>query len=99
MYAFSNALRSIRNGDCDAAIVGGVAVDILPDVAETFTRLGMTSPDGKCKHLDNDGKFLYVKKSFGESPLRDGLSTRDYFCKPVAVFSCVKPKSDIKDTN
>ena len=59
MYAFSTALQSMRNGACDAAIVGGVNVDVIPDVALTFTQLGMTSPDGKCKHLDKDGKVLH----------------------------------------
>ena len=49
----------MRNGACDAAIVGGVNVDVMPDVALSFTQLGMTSPDGKCKHLDNDGKVLH----------------------------------------
>ena len=79
MYAFSNALQSIRNGDCDAAIVGGVTIDILPEVAETFTRLGMTSPDGKCKHLDNDGKALYVRKQIYGRAHYVKTSPRDVF--------------------
>lgn len=60
LYAFANAMQSMKHGECDASIVGGVALNILPDLAEYFTKLGMTSPDGKCKHFDNDGKFHHL---------------------------------------
>ena len=56
-------MQSIKNGECDAAVVGGVALNILPELADYFTKLGMTSPDGKCKHFDNDGKCHRLLKN------------------------------------
>ncbi|VVC88813.1 unnamed protein product [Leptidea sinapis] len=44
---------SIRDGHCDAAIVGGSNLCLHPYVSLQFSRLGVLSLDGKCKSFDN----------------------------------------------
>ncbi|KAK0166753.1 hypothetical protein PV327_004242 [Microctonus hyperodae] len=53
LYAMENAYRALRNGQCDAAIVGGINLCLHPYVSYAFFRLGVTSPDYCCKCFDN----------------------------------------------
>ncbi|NP_001037478.1 p270 [Bombyx mori] len=53
LYALEHAFRAIRDGHCDAAIVGGSNLCLHPFVSLQFSRLGVLSPDGKCKSFDN----------------------------------------------
>jgi acyl transferase domain-containing protein len=46
------ACQSLRNGESDLALAGGVAVIALPDAMVMFSRWGMLSPDGACKTFD-----------------------------------------------
>nr|XP_026498401.1 fatty acid synthase-like [Vanessa tameamea] len=54
MYALEHAYKAIRDGHCDAAIVGGSHLCLHPYVSFQFSRLGVLSPDGRCKCFDND---------------------------------------------
>ena len=45
-------MKSIRSGESDAALVGGVHINIHPLGSVSFNKLGILSPDGKCKFLD-----------------------------------------------
>lgn len=49
MYALHQAIASIRSGECDAAIVGGLSVLLKPTNSLQFHKLNMLSPEGKCK--------------------------------------------------
>ncbi|KAL0867964.1 hypothetical protein ABMA27_008631 [Loxostege sticticalis] len=53
LYAIEHAFRAIRDGHCDAAIVGGSNLCLHPYVSLQFSRLGVLSPDGRCKSFDN----------------------------------------------
>ncbi|CAH2232242.1 jg2964 [Pararge aegeria aegeria] len=53
LYALEHAFRAIRDGHCDSAIVGGSNLCLHPYVSLQFSRLGVLSPDGKCKSFDN----------------------------------------------
>ncbi|XP_076458650.1 fatty acid synthase-like isoform X1 [Babylonia areolata] len=55
LLALDQALHSIRNGHCDAAIVGGSGLLLKPGSSLQFLQLGMLSPDGKCKSFDASG--------------------------------------------
>ncbi|KAL8612596.1 hypothetical protein ACOMHN_006582 [Nucella lapillus] len=55
LLALHHALHSIRNGHCDAAIVGGSGLLLKPSTSLQFLQLGMLSPDGKCKSFDASG--------------------------------------------
>ncbi|XP_034946083.1 fatty acid synthase [Chelonus insularis] len=54
LFAMEHAYRAIRNGQCDAALVGGANLCLHPYVSLQFSRLGVLSPDGRCKSFDAD---------------------------------------------
>ncbi|XP_063988184.1 fatty acid synthase-like [Diachasmimorpha longicaudata] len=54
LFAMEHAYRAIRNGQCDAAIVGGANLCLHPYVSLQFSRLGVLAPDGRCKSFDAD---------------------------------------------
>jgi len=55
LLALQMACQSIRNGDCDAALVGGANLVSKPQSSLQFQRLNMLSPDGACKSFDASG--------------------------------------------
>lgn len=46
------ACMSLRAGECDVALAGGVSVIATPDVGVYGARMGLTAPDGRCKAFD-----------------------------------------------
>ncbi|NXF89098.1 FAS synthase, partial [Eubucco bourcierii] len=55
LVALENAYKAIRNGQCSAALVGGVNILLKPNTSVQFMKLGMLSPDGACKAFDASG--------------------------------------------
>ncbi len=49
LVAVHRAVRSIRSGDCDQAVVGGVNLLVSPDPHISFDKAGMLAKDGRCK--------------------------------------------------
>lgn len=52
LVAIHQAINSIRNGDCDIAIAGGVNLILTPRLHIEFNQAGMLSEDGRCKTFD-----------------------------------------------
>ena len=52
LVAVHLACQSLRAGDSDLALAGGVNVVLLPDAMVLFSRWGMVAPDGRCKTFD-----------------------------------------------
>ncbi len=46
------ACQSLRAGESDLALAGGVNVVLLPDAMVLFSKWGMLAPDGACKTFD-----------------------------------------------
>ena len=55
MYALDSAFTAMRNGECDAALVGGSNLLLHPYVTLQFARLGVLASNGYCKPFDKDG--------------------------------------------
>ncbi|MDR2386478.1 MAG: acyltransferase domain-containing protein, partial [Deltaproteobacteria bacterium] len=53
MVALSRAAQSLRLGESDLALVGAVTLMLTPEMHICFTKLGATSPDGRCKTFDD----------------------------------------------
>ncbi|MEZ4361188.1 MAG: aminotransferase class I/II-fold pyridoxal phosphate-dependent enzyme [Kofleriaceae bacterium] len=52
LVALHQAARSLRDGECDLAIVGGVNVLLAPELTIAFSHARMMAPDGRCKTFD-----------------------------------------------
>lgn len=55
LVAVHLACRSLRNGECSAALAGGVNAILVPDTFVGFSKMSMLSPDGRCKAFDARG--------------------------------------------
>ena len=54
LVAVHLACQSLKQGECDRAIVGGVNLMLSPELTETFSLAGMMAKDGRCKTFDAD---------------------------------------------
>jgi len=54
LVALHYACQSLRQGECNAALVGGVNVILNPGTSILFAKAKMLSPDGACKTFDQD---------------------------------------------
>ncbi|KAI1643511.1 thiolase-like protein [Daldinia loculata] len=52
MIALHNAVRSVQNRDCNAAIVSGSNLNMTPITTASMTQEGIMSPEGSCKTFD-----------------------------------------------
>ncbi|KAI8423485.1 hypothetical protein MSG28_012601 [Choristoneura fumiferana] len=56
MYALAQATAAIRAGHCNAAIVAGTNICLMPNTSLNPHRLNMLSPEGRCAAFDADGR-------------------------------------------
>lgn len=47
------AVQSLRSGECNLALVGGVNLILTPETTITLSKAHMLSPDGRCKAFDS----------------------------------------------
>ncbi|UGT61031.1 beta-ketoacyl synthase N-terminal-like domain-containing protein [Nocardia asteroides] len=52
LVAVHSAARSLRGGECDVAVAGGVNLILSPTAMRFVQRLGALSPDGTCRSFD-----------------------------------------------
>ena len=52
LVALHLAVQSLRRGECDFALAGGVNLILTPEMHINFCRTGMLSADGRCKTFD-----------------------------------------------
>jgi amino acid adenylation domain-containing protein/non-ribosomal peptide synthase protein (TIGR01720 family) len=54
LVAVHTACRSLRAGECDVALAGGVAVRLPQEAGYLWQEGGIESPDGRCRAFDAD---------------------------------------------
>ncbi|MCP5425308.1 MAG: type I polyketide synthase [Gammaproteobacteria bacterium] len=79
LLAVHLACESLRRGECETALAGGVNRILEPEIAINFTKARMLAPDGHCKTFDaaadgyvrGEGGGMAVLKRLGDAQ-RDG---------------------------
>lgn len=59
-FLLQQASESIREGDCEAALVVAAHLNRYPNVTALFRLLGLASGDGATKSFDRDGPYCSV---------------------------------------
>ncbi|QNP68035.1 SDR family NAD(P)-dependent oxidoreductase [Streptomyces roseirectus] len=80
LVAVHLAAESLRRGECEIALCGGVNLILTPDSTRAVHRLGALSPDGRCHTFDADANG-YVRGEGGGlvvlKPLERALADGD----------------------
>ena len=53
LVAVHVACQSLRAGECNIALAGGITLHLLPEHYIAMAKLGMLAPDGRCKTFDS----------------------------------------------
>ncbi|XP_067204040.1 fatty acid synthase-like [Linepithema humile] len=89
LFALESAYRSIRSGQCNAAIVGDVNLCLNPYLALEFARLGILAPDGFCKPFTNDANGYMCSETIGVALLQKAkVAKRIYATVIYAKTNC-----------
>nr|MCU0685551.1 type I polyketide synthase [Polyangiaceae bacterium] len=75
LVALHLACQSLRDGETDVALAGGVNALLLPEASISFSKMGMLSPDGRCKTFDasangyvrGEGCAMFVLKRLSDA--------------------------------
>ncbi|HEY9801605.1 MAG TPA: type I polyketide synthase [Leptolyngbyaceae cyanobacterium] len=54
LVAIHQACQSLRQGESNLALAGGVNLILSPEMTITFSKAGMLAADGRCKTFDNE---------------------------------------------
>ena len=78
LIAIHRAVRSIRQGECDQAIAGGVNVILAPKHHVGFSKAGMLSQEGRCKPFSDRANGYVRGEGVGAIMLKPlSLAKRD----------------------
>ncbi|XP_049520499.1 LOW QUALITY PROTEIN: fatty acid synthase-like [Dermacentor silvarum] len=83
LAAFNQAVLAMRSGQCEAAIVGGSMVALKPTTTLSFLRLGMLSPEGKCKTFDAQANGFVRSETVGAFFVQQAHQARRIYSKVV----------------
>lgn len=86
LVAIHLAVQSLRDGECDMAVAGGVNALLTPSTTDFFNDAGAISPDGRCKsfsaaangYVRSEGCAMVLLK-----PLSAALSDGDTVCAVI----------------
>ncbi|XP_050353260.1 fatty acid synthase-like [Nymphalis io] len=81
LYAMEHAFRAIRDGLCDAAIVGGTNLCLHPNVSWHFFKLGVLSADGRCKSFDNNANGYVRSEAIAACLLQKAKDSRRVYAQ------------------
>lgn len=70
LVAIHTACESIRNGESDMALAGGVFVMSSPEFYVMASKTAMLSPDGKCKTFDDSADGIVIGEGVGAVVLK-----------------------------
>ncbi|MEM7279461.1 MAG: type I polyketide synthase, partial [Pseudomonadota bacterium] len=94
LVALHLAVASLRRGECDTALVGGVNLILSPEMHINFCQAQMLSPDGRCKTFDHSADGYGRGEGCGVIVLKrevDAKANKD------RVYACVRGSASNQD--
>ncbi|WP_425547035.1 type I polyketide synthase, partial [Actinocorallia aurantiaca] len=88
------AVQSLRNGDSDVALAGGVNVLLSPTITMTFDAAGGTAADGRCKAFDASADGMVRAEGCGVVVLKRLSDARRDGDRVLAVVTGTGVNSD-----
>lgn len=70
LVAFHLACQALRQGECAAALVAGVNALLTPNLFVCLSKMGLLSPDGRCKAFDASGNGYVRAEGCGAMVLK-----------------------------
>ena len=67
LVAVHLACQSLRSGECDLALAGGVQAVLNPELTIGFCKASMISPDGRCRAFAAEAQRLRARRGRGAS--------------------------------
>lgn len=80
LVAIHQACRSLRDGECQMAIAGGVSLNLSPERYISLSKMTVLSPTGSCKAFDREADGLVPGEGVGAvvlKPLKKALADGD----------------------
>lgn len=80
LVALHLACESLRSGECQMALVGGVSAFVSPQLYLLAGSAGMLSPDGQCKAFDDNANGFVPAEGVGcvlIKPLKQAIADKD----------------------
>ena len=81
LLAVRQAVESLRSGDSDLALAGGVALMLSPDLHIKSCKTGILSPTGRCRSFDRSADGIVLGEGVGVVVLKSlslALADRDH---------------------
>ncbi|MEZ4808125.1 MAG: beta-ketoacyl synthase N-terminal-like domain-containing protein [Flavobacteriales bacterium] len=72
----AQAFKALRDGECDMALAGGIAITAPTNSGIVYNEGGMYSPDGSTRTFDAQGKRHLIQRWRRHHRAGSGLTTR-----------------------
>ncbi len=86
LVAIAQAAKALRDGECDMALAGGIAITVPINSGITYNEGGMYSPDGSTRTFDAEGKGTSFSDGVGIIVLKrldDAIRDHDHIYATV----------------
>lgn len=99
LVALHLACQSLRRGECETALAGGANFILNPETFIGFSRMGMLSPDGRCKAFDVRGNGFVRGEGAGVVVLKPLTAAQEAGDRVYAVIRATAVNQDGRTTS
>ncbi len=86
LVALHLAVNSIREGECDRAVVAGVGATLHPDTVRQACKMRMLAADGRCKTFDAEADGFLLGEGCGAVVIERVADARARRHRPLAIL-------------